>query len=107
MTPIVLGKMVYVSADAMPNVNNPTYNNIYIARIDPGKTRRRISCDVGNTSGGLRQTGQRTFFKYPMKPVKDTMSCAFRHTWAAVTVSGPRRRRARASLVKALRIGRV
>lgn len=82
-TPMVPGQVIFVSADALPNERAPMHaDNIYIARVelDPKHT---VHIDGFEATPGMPaevfiKTGQHTFLEYLVKPVRDTMSRAFR-----------------------------
>jgi HlyD family secretion protein len=82
VTPMIAGKVVYLSADAVPNERKQTQDNIYIARvrIDAESTKgiKDFAATPGMPADVYIKTGQRTFFEYLMKPVQETMSRAFR-----------------------------
>ena len=86
VTPMVTGKVVYLSADTIPDDRNNTVtrSDIYIARIE-------LDRDVAMTVEDFRpipgmpvevfiQTSERTFFEYLMRPLYDSMSRAFRES---------------------------
>lgn len=82
-TPMVPGQVIFVSADALPNERAPMQaDNIYVARVelDPKHT---VHIDGFQATPGMPaevfiKTGQHTFLEYLVKPVRDTMSRAFR-----------------------------
>jgi membrane fusion protein, type I secretion system len=82
VTPLISGKVAYVSADAVPNERKQAADNVYIARINIDAESTRAIKDFVPTPGMPAEvyvkTGQRTFFEYLLKPVKDTMTRAFR-----------------------------
>ena len=83
LTPMVPGTVIFVSPDALPNEHKQS-DNIYVARV------RLLQSDVGTipnftpTPGMPAEvyikTGEHTFFQYLVKPVRDTMSRAFRES---------------------------
>ena len=79
---LISGKVVYVSADAVPNERKQSQDNIYIARvrIDTQSTAgiKDFAATPGMPADVYIKTGQRTFFEYLMRPVQETMSRAFR-----------------------------
>lgn len=87
-TPMVEGKVIYVSADALPNDNNGRLLNgmpdAYVARVRLEESSRRQAHDFTPTPGMPAEvyikTSERTFFEYLMKPVKDSMTRAFRES---------------------------
>jgi HlyD family type I secretion membrane fusion protein len=82
VTPMVSGKVAYVSADALPSDKKQSPDNVYIARIDIDPESTRAIKDFVPTPGMPAEvyvkTGQRTFFEYLLRPVRDTMTRAFR-----------------------------
>jgi HlyD family type I secretion membrane fusion protein len=85
MTPMISGEVIYVSADALPderrNVQS-TSSDGYIARI-------RLDAAEAEALQGFKpipgmpaevhiKTGDRTFFDYLTKPVRDSMARSFR-----------------------------
>jgi HlyD family secretion protein len=82
VTPMISGKVVYISADAVASEKKQAQDNIYIARvrIDPESTKgiKDFAATPGMPADVYVKTGQRTFFEYLLRPVKDTMSRAFR-----------------------------
>jgi HlyD family type I secretion membrane fusion protein len=86
MTPMVHGKVVYVSADALPE-DRPGYTlaggDHYIARVrlDSEEIAKELHGFVptpGMPAEVYIKTSERTFFQYLMRPLKDSMSRAFR-----------------------------
>ncbi len=79
-TPVLRGKVIYVSADALPTQGSVP-QDVYLARIklSPQEIARipGFSPTPGMPAEVLIQTAQRTFFSYLVKPVKDSMSRAF------------------------------
>ena len=84
LTPMLPGNVTYVSADAIPNEKKQNADNIYIAHIqlDAAMARqvRNFTPTPGMPAEVFIKTGQRTFFEYLVKPVRDTMSRAFRES---------------------------
>jgi HlyD family secretion protein len=84
VTPMIPGKVIYVSADALPNEKRASDDNIYVARI------RLEAADLAtikqnNPTPGMPvevyiKTGERTFLHYLMQPLLDTMARAFRES---------------------------
>ena len=84
VTPMVEGTVVYVSADALSEDRrgSPTSNDLYVARV------RLNPADVAKLHGFVPmpgmpaevyiKTSERTFFQYLTRPIKDSMSRAFR-----------------------------
>ena len=79
-TPVLNGKVFYVSADGMPTKSSVP-QDVYLARIElsPKELARvpEFSPIPGMPVEVLVQTAERTFFSYLVKPVKDSMSRAF------------------------------
>ncbi len=81
-TPMVNGKVIYVSADALPD--EKTRNDLYIVRVS--LERAELNKIVGfEPKSGMPaevyiQTAPRTFFEYLMQPLKDSLSRAFRES---------------------------
>jgi HlyD family secretion protein len=98
ITPMVEAKVVYVSADALPEQNALLKNepnmrrreqaelrDFYVVRVrlDPDNVRERVEGFVptpGMPADVYIRTGERTFFEYIMKPVLESFSRAFRGT---------------------------
>jgi HlyD family secretion protein len=90
MTPMIKGKVVYVSADAVPEQMGQNGNEAGWSRRDSFVVRVRLDDrDTRQTVTGFQptpgmpadvyiKTGQRTFFNYMMRPVLDSFSRAFR-----------------------------
>ena len=79
-TPVLHGRVFYVSADALPT-QGTVPQDVYLARIKlPPRELARLpgfSPTPGMPAEVLIQTAQRTFFSYLVKPIKDSMSRAF------------------------------
>jgi HlyD family type I secretion membrane fusion protein len=90
MTPMIGGKVVYVSADAVPeqpsqNANElgaPRHESFVVrVRLDERDTHQKLGSfqpTPGMPADVYIKTGQRTFFTYMMQPVLDSFSKAFR-----------------------------
>ncbi len=80
-TPVLDGKVIYVSADALPDNSTPVAREIYLARISlPASEITRVqgfTPTPGMPAEVLVQTEERTFFSYLTKPISDSMSRAF------------------------------
>lgn len=84
-TPMIPGNVQYVSADA---VNDDTANSrekaSYIVRVKLDKARAAQIPDFDARPGMPAEvyikTGERTFFDYLMRPLKDTLTRAFRES---------------------------
>lgn len=80
-TPVLEGKVFYVSADALPREGETDGKDFYLARISlpPSELARArgFTPTPGMPAEILIQTAERTFFSYLTKPVLDSMSRAF------------------------------
>ena len=80
-TPVLDGKVIYVSADAIADMSGPAPREIYLARVSlPGTEIARVqgfTPTPGMPAEVLLQTQERTFFRYLTKPIEDSMSRAF------------------------------
>ncbi|MEM8649303.1 MAG: HlyD family type I secretion periplasmic adaptor subunit [Pseudomonadota bacterium] len=85
-TPVVDGKVVYVSADALPNEQRGSRNqsDIYVARVQIEKSVYEELNDFQPTPGMpvevFIRTRDRTFFDYLTEPIKDSFNRAFRES---------------------------
>ena len=86
VTPMVPGKVVYVSADTLPeDINgNRLDEDIYVARIRLDAEKAGEVTNFHATPGMPAEiyikTGERTFFEYLLQPVVDSMTRAFRES---------------------------
>ena len=86
VTPMVEGEVVYLSADALPDDKRGQYApaDQYVARIrlDPIRagSLRNFAPTPGMPAEVYIKTGERTFFDYITKPLRDSMARAFRET---------------------------
>ncbi|SFL93208.1 HlyD family type I secretion periplasmic adaptor subunit [Methylorubrum salsuginis] len=84
LTPMVGGDVVYVSADALPEDRRgqPAGGDFYIARIrlDAAEAAalRAFSPTPGMPAEVYIKTTERTFLEYVVKPIRDSMTRAFR-----------------------------
>ena len=84
MTPMVAGEVIYVSADALPDErrNQAVANDGYIARVKLDPAEAQAIGDFKPIPGMPAEvhikTGERTFFDYLTKPVRDSMARSFR-----------------------------
>jgi HlyD family type I secretion membrane fusion protein len=90
MTPMIEGKVVYVSADAVPEqmaqnakeLEGPRHDSFVVrVRLDDDDTHNKVGSfqpTPGMPADVYIKTGQRTFFSYMMRPVLDSFSRAFR-----------------------------
>lgn len=80
-TPVLDGKVVYVSADAISDPRTPATREVYIARVSlsPSELTRvkGFSPTPGMPVQVMIQTAERTFVNYITKPIVDSMSRAF------------------------------
>jgi len=81
-TPVLNGKVYYVSADSLPDVTPTEQREVYIARVslDPSEIQRvpGFSPTPGMPAEIMIQTAERTFFDYLSRPIIDSMQRAFR-----------------------------
>ncbi|MDE1991370.1 MAG: HlyD family type I secretion periplasmic adaptor subunit [Rhizobiaceae bacterium] len=81
-TPVLNGKVFYVSADSIEDSSGSAQRDVYIVRVElPSEEIKRIPGFrpvPGMPADVLIQTSERTFFEYLSKPVVDSMSRAFR-----------------------------
>ncbi|MGI9384723.1 MAG: HlyD family type I secretion periplasmic adaptor subunit, partial [Methyloligellaceae bacterium] len=86
VTPMVPGKVVYVSADTLPEDANGKRldEDIYVARIQLDADEVVAVKDFRPTPGMPAEiyikTGERTFFEYLIQPIVDSMTRAFRES---------------------------
>lgn len=81
-TPVLDGKVFYISADAITDTSTGTVQEVYIARISLGSEELSRVAGFSPTPGMpaeiMIQTAERTFAQYIAKPIKDSMIRAFR-----------------------------
>ncbi|MBB4569536.1 HlyD family type I secretion periplasmic adaptor subunit [Rhizobium leucaenae] len=81
-TPVLNGKVFYVSADSIEDNSGSTQRDVYVVRVQiPSDEIKRIpgfKPVPGMPADVLIKTSERTFFEYLSKPVVDSMSRAFR-----------------------------
>jgi HlyD family type I secretion membrane fusion protein len=81
-TPVLEGKVVYVSADAIGDAKAPASREVYIARVSLSASEltrvKGFSPTPGMPVQVMIQTAERTFVNYITKPIVDSMSRAFR-----------------------------
>ncbi|RDC74157.1 HlyD family type I secretion periplasmic adaptor subunit [Rhodovulum sp. 12E13] len=81
-TPVLQGRVSYVSADAVSKSGDGVAREVYVAHIDvsPQEYRRadRFSPVPGMPAEIMIKVEERTFFDYLSKPIRDSMSRAFR-----------------------------
>ncbi|MFC5387335.1 HlyD family type I secretion periplasmic adaptor subunit [Aquamicrobium segne] len=80
-TPVLEGKVFYVSADALQDARSGPGHEVYVARISlPASELAKVSGfspTPGMPAEVMIQTAERTFFSYLAKPITDSMSRAF------------------------------
>ncbi len=80
-TPILTGKVFYVSADAIQITAGMENREVYVARIEvsPAEIARvpGFAPTPGMPAEVMVKTDERTFFDYITKPIRDSMSRAF------------------------------
>jgi HlyD family secretion protein len=81
-TPVLNGKVYYVSADSLADKENGIDREIYLARVSlSGNELKRVygfAPTPGMPAEIMIQTEERTFFEYITKPITDSMNRAFR-----------------------------
>lgn len=81
-TPVISGKVFYVSADSVEADNRSAQKEAYIIRVQvPNSEIERLEGFrpvPGMPAEVLVQTSERTFFEYLTKPITDSMSRAFK-----------------------------
>lgn len=84
VTPMIEAKVVYVSADALPDDKSgaAARNDVYVARVapDPGAAAniQGFAPTPGMPAEVYIKTTDRTFLEYLLQPIRDSMSRAFR-----------------------------
>lgn len=80
-TPVLNGKVFYVSADSVEEVSVGVPKDVYIVRVEVPENELTRVHDFhpvpGMPADVLIQTSERTFFDYLVKPVTDSMARAF------------------------------
>ncbi len=84
-TPTLLGKVAYVSADALPEDSQGMVSKEeYVVRVRLNENQpaimKNFRAKPGMPAEVYIKTTERTFFEYLMQPVKDSMSRAFRES---------------------------
>ena len=81
-TPVLDGKVFYISADSLPDDSEILPQEVYLARIElPASELSRVpgfTPTPGMPAEVMIQTAERTFFQYITKPIVDSMQRAFR-----------------------------
>ena len=85
VTPTLLGHVVYVSADALPDETQAFQaRDVYVVRVRLNDNQppvvRSFRPKPGMPAEVYIKTTERTFFEYLMQPLKDSMSHAFRES---------------------------
>jgi HlyD family type I secretion membrane fusion protein len=85
VTPMVDGKVVYVSADVLPDDKNPGIrNDIYIVRVELDQQEaagiKHFEPTPGMPAEIYITTAERTFLQYLIQPLRDSMTRAFRES---------------------------
>jgi len=89
LTPMIDGKVVYVSADTVPDqsaqreIDSETRRDSFIMRVRIYEADAHSKVENFRPTPGMPadlyiKTGQRTFFNYMMRPILDSFSRAFR-----------------------------
>ncbi len=80
-TPVLEGKLIYVSADAIPTDIDGIRREVYLARVDvPPEQLGRVhgfTPTPGMPAEVMIETQSRTFMQYLLKPITDLLSRAF------------------------------
>ncbi|MEI4262846.1 HlyD family type I secretion periplasmic adaptor subunit [Roseovarius sp. D0-M9] len=81
-TPVLMGKVFYVSADAIMDRVQEVPQEVFVARVSVPPSElarvRGFTPTPGMPAQIMIQTEERTFIEYLMKPVTDSMGRAFR-----------------------------
>ncbi|WBU64444.1 HlyD family type I secretion periplasmic adaptor subunit [Paracoccus aerodenitrificans] len=81
-TPVLEGELIYVSADALTTETDGIPKEVYVARIDiPASELDRVTGfrpTPGMPAEVMIETQSRTFARYLVKPIEDSLSRAFR-----------------------------
>jgi HlyD family secretion protein len=84
-TPTLMGKVVYVSADALPDdLQTVQGHEVYVVRVELDE-KQPPPMDTFKPKPGMPaevyiKTAERTFFEYLTQPIRDSMSRAFRES---------------------------
>jgi HlyD family type I secretion membrane fusion protein len=84
-TPTLLGKVVYVSADALPDdLQTVQGREVYVVRIaldeEQPAPMKNFKAKPGMPAEVYIKTAERTFFEYLTQPIRDSMARAFRES---------------------------
>ena len=81
-TPVLRGSVYYVSADSLKDASTGVEREFYLVRVslppDEIAMIRGFTPTPGMPAEIMVETAQRTFFDYLTKPIRDSMSRAFR-----------------------------
>lgn len=81
-TPVLNGRVIYISADAITDTSTGTAREVYVARVnlpaDELQRARGFIPTPGMPAEVMIQTAERTFAQYIAKPITDSMQRAFR-----------------------------
>ncbi len=81
-TPVLRGRVAYLSADSVTDMSQGAPREVYVAHIDlPQEEYGRVRAFApmpGMPAEIMIQLEERTFFEYLVKPIQDSMSRAFR-----------------------------
>jgi len=84
-TPTLLGKVMYVSADALPDdLQTVQGREVYVVRIELNEDQpppmQNFKPKPGMPAEVYIKTAERTFFEYLTQPIRDSMARAFRES---------------------------
>ena len=84
-TPTLLGKVAYVSADALPDdLQTVQGREVYVVRVQLDEEQppamQNFKPKPGMPAEVYIKTAERTFFEYLMQPIRDSMTRAFRES---------------------------
>jgi HlyD family type I secretion membrane fusion protein len=84
-TPTLLGKVAYVSADALPDdLQTVQGREVYVVRVQLDEEQpppmQNFKPKPGMPAEVYIKTTERTFFEYLMQPIRDSMTRAFRES---------------------------
>ncbi len=81
-TPVLHGRLAYVSADALKTEADSTPREVHVVRIDLPPPELELISGFRPTPGMpaeiMIETSSRTFAQYLIKPIRDSLSHAFR-----------------------------
>ena len=80
-TPVLTGRLIYVSADTVPANAGTAHGEVYLARLDVRPEElarvRGFTPTPGMPAEVMIETESRTFMQYLLKPIRDSLSRAF------------------------------